>query len=51
MIYKYDIYKFISYLVYRNEQSKIRGKSREKNGKNMIKLVKLLKRSIIYKFV
>ena len=32
MIYKYDIYEFISYLVYRKEQSKISGKSREKIG-------------------
>ena len=33
MIYKYDVYGFISYLVYRTEQSKIGGKSREKVGR------------------
>ena len=33
MIYKYNIYEFISYLVYKKEQSKIRGKSREKIGR------------------
>ena len=51
MIYKYDIYESISYLVDRKEQDRTRGKSREKIGKNMIKLVKLFKRFVIYKFV
>ena len=38
MIYKYDIYEFISYLVYRKEQVKIRGKSREKTGRKYDKI-------------
>ena len=33
MIYKYDIYEFISYLVYRKEQSKITGNGRTKIGR------------------
>ena len=33
MIYKYDTYDFISYLVQRKEQSKVRRKSREKIGR------------------
>ena len=33
MIYKYDIYESISYLVDRKEQDRTRGKSREKIGR------------------
>ena len=33
MIYKYNIYEFIRYLVHRKEQNKIRGKSRPKIGR------------------
>ena len=33
MIYKYNIYEFIIYLVYRKEHSQISGKSREKMGR------------------
>ena len=33
MICKYVIYEFIYYLVYRKKQSKVTGKSREKEGK------------------
>lgn len=33
MIYKIDIFKVISYIVYKKEQSNIWGKSREKIGR------------------
>ena len=33
MIYKYNIYELISYIVYGKEQNKTRGKSGEKIGR------------------
>ena len=36
MIYKFDIYEFICYLVYRKKQSKISGKSKKKLEENMV---------------
>ena len=38
----------LSYVVYRMEQSKTRGTSRKRLEENMIKSVKLFKRSAIY---
>ena len=33
MIYKYDFFEFISYIVYKRESSKIRGNRRENIGR------------------
>ena len=33
MIYKYDFFEFISYIVYKREPSKIRGNRRENIGR------------------
>ena len=40
MIYKYDIFEF----VYRKEQSKIRGKSREKIGREYDQISQIIKK-------
>ena len=44
MIYKCDICKFISYLVYRIEQCNIRGKSREKIGRKYDQISQIIKK-------
>ena len=43
MIYKYDN-EFVSYLVYRKEQSKIRGKSRVKLGRKFNQISQIIKK-------
>ena len=48
MIYKYDICKFISYLVYRKEQSKIRGKMREKIGRKYDQISQNIKKVLLF---
>ena len=45
MIYKYNTYKFLSYVGYRKKQSKISGKSREKIGRKYNK-AKTYKKSV-----
>ena len=51
MIYKDNIYEFISYLVMERNKRRLEQKLEKRLKENLIRLVKLLKRSIIYKFI
>ena len=51
MIYKDNIYEFISYLVMERNKRRLEQKLEKRLEENLIRLVKLLKRSIIYKFI
>ena len=51
MIYKDNIYEFISYLVMERNKRRLEQKLEKRLEENLIRLVKLLKRSMIYKFI
>ena len=45
------VFLSLSYIVYRKEQSKFRGKSREKIGRKYDQISQIIKKSVIYKFI